>query len=85
MKLYLRVLLAEDELVVICVHHWGVWVECLRVAILEEMAVQLIRISQDLCRDDWSMTTQSLGRNILLLLWDEVNWLICFTLQITSN
>jgi hypothetical protein len=66
-KLYLRVLLAEDELVVIRVHHLCVEVECLCVAILEEMAVQLIRISQDLCGDNWGMTTKSLQRNTLLL------------------
>jgi hypothetical protein len=36
--------------------------ESLWVAILEEMAVQFIRISQDLRGDNWSMTTQSLYR-----------------------
>jgi hypothetical protein len=45
MKLYLRVLLAKNELVIIRVPSWCVGVECLRIAILEEVAVQLIRIS----------------------------------------
>jgi hypothetical protein len=57
MKLYLRVLLAEDELAIIRVPSWCVGVECLRIAVLEEVAVQLIRISKDLCGDNWGMTT----------------------------
>ena len=60
MKLNLRVLLAEDEMVIICVHHWCVRVERLRIAILEEVAVQFIWVSQDFCRDNRSVTTQSL-------------------------
>lgn len=66
MKLNLRVLLAKDEMVIICVHHWCMGVKRLRIAILEEVAVQFIRISQDFCRDNRSMTTQSLQGKTLL-------------------
>jgi hypothetical protein len=60
MKLNLRVLLAKDEMIIICVHHRCMGVERFRIAILEKMAVKFIWISQDFCRDNRSMTTQSL-------------------------
>jgi hypothetical protein len=66
MKLNLRVLLAKDEMVIVGVHHWCVRVERLRVAVLEKVAVQFVRVSQDFCRDNRSMTTQSLLSRTLL-------------------
>jgi hypothetical protein len=67
MKLNLRVLLAtKDEMVIICVHHWCVGVKRLRIAILEQVAVQFVWISQDFCGDNRSVTTQSLQSKTLL-------------------